>query len=253
MITLVLDFNNFIPRKDTLQVLRLLPNQQSYDEVQAYLEAHLNDPNRVLTVVEELLGMNNLEDQDSNVDSSNDQIPVENDQVELMMKKGKGVGKSSKMPMKDETTEPNENLSSSKRKIPDGKSTSEDKKIKLDEDEEGAASSSEKVAGVEVDPPPGDISDETSPELQDPTEAPLLVCKILPLKAERPPTPSGSGNYTDTKSHPPAQISEDRAAVNLLADNLQAIFPGTPREYIQIRSVDLVGKAAAIDAPPPPH
>ena len=39
----------------------------------------------------------------------------------------------------------------------------------------------------------------------------------------------------------------DIAAVNLLADNLVAIFPDTPREYIQMRCVDLVGKVAAID------
>ena len=39
----------------------------------------------------------------------------------------------------------------------------------------------------------------------------------------------------------------DLAAVNLLADNLVAIFPNTPREYIQMRCVDLVGKVAAID------
>ena len=52
---------NSIHRCDTDKVLRILQDEQGprlqFDEVYAYLEAHMFEPNRVQIVVEELLGM----------------------------------------------------------------------------------------------------------------------------------------------------------------------------------------------------
>ena len=140
----------FIPREDTYKVLRILQDEQgplrNFDEVYAYLEAHLYKPNRVQIVVEEFLGMTNIEDDDSR--SPSPDIRQVEDKTEVFQK-GKGVGKKSKLKaVKDEDTkepetpETTDNINASKRNlISDGKSSSpEKKKIKL---EEGVNSSSQ--------------------------------------------------------------------------------------------------------------
>ena len=326
----------FIPREDTYKVLRILQDEQgplrNFDEVYAYLEAHLYKPNRVQIVVEEFLGMTNIEDDDSR--SPSPDIRQVEDKTEVFQK-GKGVGKKSKLKaVKDEDTkepetpETTDNINASKRNlISDGKSSSpEKKKIKL---EEGVNSSSQlnpskikKEKSVRADPLTEDMlhgpfdfsqhraeansrnnrrTQNLSQELQDLVEdssrgkkhggilTPARLKHFTPQLMAEPPSSSPvshspSRDYIKpgkllppearaTNSQPPAQARErvpsievvgeeivenevveipdvdqaGLAAVNLLADNLVAIFPNTPREYIQMRCVDLVGKVAAID------
>ena len=335
------DVNHIIPREDTYKVLRILQDEQgplrNFDEVYAYLEAHLYKPNRVQIVVEEFLGMTNIEDDNSR--SPSPDIRQVEDKTEVFQK-GKGVGKKSKLkavqdgetkePETTETPETTDNVNASKRNLlSDEKSSApEKKKIKL---EDGVTSSSQpnpsktkKEKNGRADPLTEDMlhgpfdfsqhraeannrnnrrTQNLSQELQDIVEdssrskkhggilTPARLKHFTPQLIAEPPTSpsvsySPSRDYikpgkllppetrvTNSNSQPPAQARErvpsievvgeeivenevveipdldqaDVAAVNLLADNLVAIFPNTPREYIQMRCVDLVGKVAAID------
>ena len=89
-------------REDAYKVLRILgeekgPRLLNFDEIYAYLEAHLWKPNRVQIVVEEFLGMNDI--------GSHSRTPSphvfhseqgkEEDEPRQFSGKGKGVGKNS--------------------------------------------------------------------------------------------------------------------------------------------------------------
>ena len=93
--------------------MRILADEKgplrNFDEIYAYLEAHLYKPNRVQIVVEEFLGMNNTDERSRSPSPTlrlpEDAPPI----VEQLSVKGKGVGKNSntfkpvKIPDKDET------------------------------------------------------------------------------------------------------------------------------------------------------
>ena len=93
--------------------MRILADEKgplrNFDEIYAYLEAHLYKPNRVQIVVEEFLGMNNTDERSRPPSTTlclpEDAPPI----VEQLSVKGKGVGKNSntfkpvKIPDKDET------------------------------------------------------------------------------------------------------------------------------------------------------
>ena len=130
----------YFDREDTYKVLRILKDEQgplrNFDEVYLYLEAHLEKHNRVQIVVEEFLGMTNIED-DPSRSPSPDVRQVDQSQV---FKKGKGVGKNSKFkPIKDDEakeTEVNDNSNANKRNLSSESKSScpdQNKKIKLEE------------------------------------------------------------------------------------------------------------------------
>ena len=311
-------------REDTYKVLRILKDEQgplrNFDEVYLYLEAHLNKPNRVQIVVEEFLGMSNIED-DTSRSPSPDVRQVDPSQV---FQKGKGVGKNSKFkPIKDDATKDAENSNASKRNLStDGTSSSpeQNKKIKLEETPTSSNSlvpvKVKKEKAVRREPLTEDMlhgpfdfsqhrsganhrnsrrTQNLSQELQEIVEdsartkrsSILAPPRLNHLNAEdqgsvvtpaKPVTPEVQEVNTDTQPAPsalptppsnrerfpsievlgeevlepevveiPDTDTADLAAVTNLAESLQAMFPDSPREYIQMRCVDLVGKDAAIE------
>ena len=87
-------------REDTTKVLRILTDDngpmRTFDEIYAYLEAHVYKTNRVQLVVEELLGLND-EEEGPRIASPNP-LPDLEDQGGNHGK-GKGMGKNSRKSM----------------------------------------------------------------------------------------------------------------------------------------------------------
>ena len=102
MPSVILSVLTYLFREDAYKVLRILgeekgPRLLNFDEIYAYLEAHLWKPNRVQIVVEEFLGMNDIgsHSRTPSPEIFRSEQGKEEDEPRQFSGKGKGVGKNS--------------------------------------------------------------------------------------------------------------------------------------------------------------
>jgi len=262
-------------RNDVNKVLRILADEcgpmKEFEEVYAYLEAHIEKKNRVQVVVEEFLGM--AEEMDEGVSRS---TSLEIGQTSPL-NKGKGKGKKTvtygldwqkiganemKVKLKKRERSPEDELSK-KLRLSEKAATGQDfVNIVTNENSETPA---ENLDSLRSDPGTPD-SDSSMPSrnyiapsnlgtrVQDnhpnptvtpktPTVQPEPTKLTLPMAAtaRRDKTPSVEDRVREVLEIP----DNDPAA--RLAERLSAMFPETPAEYILTRCQDLVGKNAAIN------
>ena len=220
-----------------MRILRDLGLPKSFDEIYAYLEAHLEAHNRVQIVVGEFLDMNaGLESRTPSPTFRQEDL----DEDHEPKVKGKGVGKNSKFrPIK---ASPEESVNTRKRSAAvksESPITEDMLHGPFDFSQHRGGGSQAKVArgtqnlpnmNLVLTPPkfrPGDRS-EAEPVLENKREEVIV-----------------DGARADEV----VEIPDDPAveAGEALADNLSAMFPHTAPAYIRLRCVDLVGRPAAID------
>lgn len=212
---------------------------RSFDEVYAYLEAHITKHNRVQIVVEEFVGMNS--DEGGSRNPTPDLRAQEPDQETSTIQfrgKGKGVGKNSSTfrPVKSHppTSDASPEASTStivspvavamKRTISRGDTDGDEalKKVKVESDVT--------TDGVKVK------QESRAPAARQRTPSIEVMQEIVPVRND-------PGDVVEIPDNDPA----DAAEVASLAENLVMMFPDTPLAYIRQRCVDLVGRPAAIE------
>jgi len=210
-------------QQDTEKVLRLLGPDKGHavnnDLVLAYLEAHMDEVDRVQVVVEELAGM----------DNSDSSTPERQPSLE-MKKNEKGKGKSSKLV---NSVDLETRLAAVRKR--------------------SLVPSSTRDAGLPKQPRL--TENLLEPSVATLIAAPILASResssVTPPAAV--PTPPISSIPTQPgPSNPPLPIviPEDpatMAAISSLVDSLSDMFPLTPLDYLRARCQDLVGKEAAVD------
>eukprot|EP00092_Neocalanus_flemingeri_P005268 GFUD01005667.1.p1 GENE.GFUD01005667.1~~GFUD01005667.1.p1 ORF type:complete len:929 (+),score=262.59 GFUD01005667.1:112-2898(+) len=209
-------------QQDTSKVLKLLSSDIgtafNADVVQAYLEAHMDRPDRVQVVVEELAGVHN----DTHSPERQPSMELESEIAD------KSKGKSRKLSIIQGL----------------GAEGPPSKRTRLDLD----------IAAVVTEP----VLDLTTPSPPPPSGSPARTVQDITLSSpsSSPPSPQlqafqlldGSGpRQNNLPSIHLFKVNEDSFPTASLVKYFSAMFPEAPLDYLQAMCPDLVGKEAAIE------